>query len=92
VPQFDSGFLVHSADPNGVLFLAISTTPQETAISLTSLCIGHLVDFDAAALHASGRVAPTLLLKELDSSRFIAAGEWDFFDDIRVRQVVAFLH
>jgi len=82
MPKFNPRFLVDSTDANGVLLFAILTAPQETAISLASLGIHHLVNGNRTTMNASGSLAPSLTLYELDSGQFIRASQWDFLDNI----------
>ena len=92
VAKLDAGFLINRADANGELFLAVVATPQVAPITFASLCIPHLVDCDTATLDARGRVSPALLFEELYSGGFIRARKWNFFDDIRLREVMSFFH
>jgi hypothetical protein len=82
MPKFNPRFLVDSTDANGVLLFAILTAPQETAISLASLGIHHLVNGNRTTMNASGSLAPSLTLYELNGGQFIRASQWDFLDNI----------
>ena len=95
MPEGNSALFIHRTDSNRVLFLAIAAAPQEPLVALSGLGVLHLVNRDRPALHAAGSIAPALLLKELDGGKFIRACKWDFFNHIRLREVMSwprFLH
>jgi hypothetical protein len=93
MPQGNSALFIDRTNSNGVLLFAIAAPPQEPLVTLSRFRIGHFVDFDAATLYASGRIAPPLEFKELHSRQFVRAGGWNLLYHFRLREVVAvFLH
>ena len=90
----NAALFVDGPDPNGVLLFAIAAAPQETAVALSGLSVRHFVDVNASALHTAGIGSPPLRLEEFDGGKFIRAGQWDLFDNIRFCETVliALLH
>ena len=84
VAKRQTRFFVNRADADGVLLLAFlfAATPKETLVTLAGFGIDHLIDVGRAAMDAARGIAPSLALEEFHCRRLIAAGDWDFPDDI----------
>ena len=84
MPQRDTAFLEHGADPDRELPLAATTTPQEAFVALPGLGVPHLINVGVTASRASRQAVPPHLLHELDRSRLISTGPWYCLDDGRL--------
>src|SRR5437899_11840043 len=91
MPKVKAAFLVHCANPNGVLLLAIPATPEKPLVSLARLGVCHLVDFDASAVDTGRSVAPTQSLQQFYGGQLIRASHRHYADQFGLGKLRPFI-